>query len=157
MILAYKSSLKDSIFMVWCGIFFLPGNWVFKAQFIYQQNLKKFKVSSLSCTSQNTQKKFKKSRNTTIRLEGERILRSDRRGDLGRSGTWVVWVARDLGRSNTTWVFLFIYFMASLICSGFFSCQMWFLSDAFKGYKLSLRDSISIWSPRGKICHIGRD
>jgi len=36
----------------------------------------------------------------------------------------------------------------------------WFFSDVFlvyKGCKSSLRDSISMWSPRGKNGHIRRD
>ena len=37
---------------------------------------------------------------------------------------------------------------SSMICSGLFF-------DIYKGWKLSLRDSISMWLPREKICHIG--
>ena len=47
-ILAYKSSLKDSISMVWCGISFLPGNRVSEARFINQKSLKKILSLSLS-------------------------------------------------------------------------------------------------------------
>ena len=87
--------------MVWCGIFFLLGNRVSKTRFINQKNFKK---------------KFKKSRNTTIRSEGERILKSDRRGDLGRalpslgraqSGSRTV---RDLGSSLMFWILLSFFF-----------------------------------------------
>ena len=41
-ILAHKLSLKDSIFMVWCGICFRRGNRVSKTRFMNQKNFKKF-------------------------------------------------------------------------------------------------------------------
>ena len=46
------------------------------------------------------------------------------------------------------WFFFFFFFFSgfSLICYGF--C-------IYKGCKSSFRDSIFMWSPRGKICHIG--
>ena len=63
-----------------------------------------------------------------------------------------------LRSSATAWVILslflvfFFFFLpslgSSLICSGLFF-------NIYKGWKLSLRDLISMWSPRGKICHIG--
>ena len=37
------------------------------------------------------------------------------------------------------------------------SLMFWVTVCSYKGYKSSLRDSIYIWSSRGKICHIERD
>ena len=51
------------------AFFFLLGNWVSKARFINQKNLKKFQLSSLSYKPKYTIFFFKKSRNTTIRLK----------------------------------------------------------------------------------------
>ena len=45
--------------MVWYDILFLHENQVSKAWFIYQQNLKKFKVSSLLYKPKYTKKIFK--------------------------------------------------------------------------------------------------
>ena len=46
------------------------------------------------------------------------------------------------------WFFFLPSLGFSLICSGLFF-------DIYKGWKSSLRDSISMWLPCGKICHIG--
>ena len=66
---------------------------------------------------------------------------------------WVAcatWAASDgLGSSLFVSVFFFLPSLgSSMICSGLFF-------DIYKGWKLSLRDSISMWLPREKICHIG--
>ena len=94
-----------------------------------------------------------------------------------RPGRRTVWVARDQGGalhgahatsvtrylgharpgflccsrffSLCFWFFFFFFF------SGLFSNMFWVLLYIYKDYKSSLRDSISMWSPRGKICHIG--
>ena len=90
-----------------------------------------------------------------------------------RPGLRVAWVARDLGgalpRRRATWAawdlggalpgrarprFLSSS-SSSSSSSGFFSDMFWVLLYIYKGYKSSLRDSISMWSPHGKICHIG--
>ena len=76
--------------------------------------------------------------------------------DLGgalprRHATWAAW---DLGGALSSRArprFLF----SSSSSSGFFSDMFWGLLYIYKGYKSSLRDSISMWSPHGKICHIG--
>ena len=68
----------------------------------------------------------------------------------------MAWATCCLGRARrleffSLSFFFFSFFLpslgSSLICSGFFF-------DIYKGYKSSLRDSISMWSPCGKICHI---
>ena len=61
-------------------------------------------------------------------------------------------VARDgLGSSG----FFFFFFLPSLICYDMFWAFV-ILICKIRVRKSSLRDSISMWSPCGKICHIGQ-
>ena len=91
------------------------------------------------------------------------------------------WVARDLGCVRPRWkkpkqrtaqvTHDLSHALPWFLCYGFFwfffllllllLLLLWVFSDSlimfyiYKGSKSSLRDSIFMWSPRGKICHIG--
>ena len=110
--------------MVWCGNLFLRGNRVSKAWFIYQQNLKKFEVST-SHTSQNTQKKNPEHNHQiwgrkNLDYEGERTLLNGSilRRRLGWKKpkprvAWVAcatWAASD-GLGSSLFVSVFFFFL----------------------------------------------
>ena len=92
-------------------------------------------------------------REREIRIWSERIKSEPGRALPGHD--LVAHGARPGSRSS-----LSFFFSLSLSLSGFFSGVLWcsgFFSNVYKGYKSSLRDSISMWSPCGKICHIRHD
>ena len=114
--MAYKSSLKDSISMVWCGIYFLPGNQASKARFINQKNFKKIQVSSLSYSLKYTKKIL---RNPETQQSDQREKESrdlDKIGDLPKTyqrrtqkkkkkpRSCAAWVGSARPRSRAAWV-----------------------------------------------------
>ena len=119
-------------------------------------------------------------RNTSLKLTSSEIPHQRGLGFVwpGLCMAWarVAWVARDLGRMLPRWKKPRQRTaqvaqdpgraLPGFLCSGFF-CFFFFFSSSlgflwfsdmfyiYKGSKLSLRNSISLWLPREKICHIG--
>ena len=113
--------------MIWCGSLFLRGNWVSKAWFIYQQNLKKFEVST-SRTSQNTHTKKKKSRTQPSDLREKESRLWGRKNLVERiyfkEATWVKKTQAARGLDS------------SLFVSGFFFFLLWVLLWYVLGFSL---------------------
>ena len=119
-------------------------------------------------------------RNTSLKLTSSEIPHQHGLGFMwpGSCMAWAraAWVARDLGRVLPRWKkprqrtaqvahdpgrALPGFLCSGFFCFFFFFLLPWVFSDSlimfyiYKGSKSSLRDSIFMWSSRGKICHIG--
>ena len=62
-----------------------------------------------------------------------------------------------LGRAWCTLPGFFFFFFFFFLASSFIRYVLLVDSFVYKGYKLSPKDSIFMWLPRGKICHIRCD